>query len=69
MLTDPKAIKYILHSAGHHYPKTAEKTQLLKLIAGNGIVAAEGLQPFRHFSIAAHHATVQDKIITVNGRL
>ena len=47
MLTDPKAIKYILHSAGQHYPKTAEKTQLLKLIAGNGLGAVEGLQSFR----------------------
>jgi cytochrome P450 len=55
MLADPKAIKYILHSAGHHYPKTAEKAQLLKLIAGNGLAAVQGLQPFRRFSIATHN--------------
>jgi cytochrome P450 len=54
MLADPKAIKYILHSAGHRYLKTAERAQILKLISGNGIAAVQGLQSFERFSIATH---------------
>jgi hypothetical protein len=43
MLADPKAIKHILHSAGYHYPKSAERVQILKLMSGNGLSTVQGL--------------------------
>jgi hypothetical protein len=54
MLADPKAMKHILHSAGYHYPKSVERAQLNKVVAGNGIVAAQGLHSFEQFSIGIH---------------
>jgi hypothetical protein len=51
MLADPKAIKHILHSAGYHYPKTVERTHLIKLVTGDGIVAAQGMHSLGSFSI------------------
>ncbi|KAN0129576.1 cytochrome P450 [Lactarius tabidus] len=42
MLADPKAIKHILHPAGYHYPKAAERAHILKQVSGNGLVSAEG---------------------------
>ncbi|KAH9025548.1 cytochrome P450 [Lactarius hengduanensis] len=53
MVADPKASKHILHSAGYHYPKTIDRAQFIRLLAGNGLVAAEG---------QAHHR--QRKIMT-----
>ena len=43
MLADPKAIKHILHSAGYHYPKAAERAQMIKLVTGHGLATVEGL--------------------------
>ena len=48
-LADPKAIKHVLHSAGYHYPKSAERAQVNKLFAGNGLVASQGLHSFDWF--------------------
>ncbi|KAN0129562.1 cytochrome P450 [Lactarius tabidus] len=42
MLADPKAIKHILHSAGYHYPKAAERAQILNLVSGNGLATVQG---------------------------
>jgi len=53
MVADPKAIKHILHSAGYPYLKATDRVQLMKLISGNGIIAAQG---------QAHHR--QRKIMT-----
>ena len=68
MLADPKAIKHVLHSAGYHYPKSVERTELSRILAGNGVPAAQGLHSFDKFSIATHDATDQARIITVSGR-
>jgi hypothetical protein len=46
MVADPKAIKHILHTAGYHYPKPIMEAHLIKIVAGNGIVAAQGLHTF-----------------------
>ncbi|KAH8998335.1 cytochrome P450 [Lactarius hatsudake] len=53
VLADPKALKHVLHSAGYHYPKTTDRTQVSRMVSGNGLVAAEG---------RAHHR--QRKIIS-----
>ncbi|KAF8267874.1 cytochrome P450 [Lactarius quietus] len=53
MLADPKAIKYILHSPGYRFHKAIAVTQLNKIVAGNGLVAAHD---------QAHHR--QRKIMT-----
>lgn len=54
MLVDPKAIKRILHSTGYRYPKAVEATHLNKIVAGNGLVAAQGLDFIRRPSFAAY---------------
>ena len=41
-LADPKALQYILHTSGYHYPKGRETTQGIKLIVGKGIIWAHG---------------------------
>ena len=43
-LVDPKALQYILHTSGYHYPKGKEITQAIKLVLGQGVVWAHGLQ-------------------------
>ncbi|KAI9446040.1 cytochrome P450 [Lactarius indigo] len=42
-VVDPKALQYILHSSGYHFPKGKEATQSVKLIAGQGVVGAHGM--------------------------
>jgi cytochrome P450 len=42
MLADPKAIKHVMHSAGYHYPKAAERAQIMNLINGNGLSTVQG---------------------------
>ncbi|KAF8259494.1 cytochrome P450, partial [Lactarius quietus] len=41
-LVDPKALQYILHTSGYHYPKGKEVTQSIKLVIGKGVVWAHG---------------------------
>ena len=41
-LADPKALQYVLHTSGYHFPKGREVTQNIKLIVGQGIVWAHG---------------------------
>ena len=43
MVADPKAIKHVLHSAGYRYPKAVEAALFNKIVAGSGLVAAQGL--------------------------
>jgi cytochrome P450 len=54
MLADPKAIKHVMHSAGYHYPKAAERAQIMNLINGNGLSTVQGLHFFVRFSISTH---------------
>ena len=42
MLADPKAIKHVLHSAGYHFPKAAERAQIGKMVTGNGLASVQG---------------------------
>ncbi|KAI0293886.1 cytochrome P450 [Multifurca ochricompacta] len=41
-LADPKALQYVLHTSGYHFPKGKEVTQNIKLIIGQGVVWAHG---------------------------
>ncbi|KAN0129558.1 cytochrome P450 [Lactarius tabidus] len=41
-LVDPKALQYVLHTSGYHYPKGKEVTQSIKLVIGQGVVWAHG---------------------------
>ena len=54
MLADPKAMKHVLHSAGYHFPKSIERAQLIKVAAGNGLIAAQGLYSFEEFLVATN---------------
>lgn len=45
-LVDPKALQYVLHTSGYHFPKGKEVTQAIKLVIGQGVVWAHGLQIF-----------------------
>jgi cytochrome P450 len=47
-------MKHVLHSAGYHYPKSAERAQLIKVAAGNGLIAAQGLYSLETVVIATH---------------
>ncbi|KAH8995436.1 cytochrome P450 [Lactarius akahatsu] len=41
-VADPKALQYILHSSGYHFPKGKEVTQIIELILGQGVIWAHG---------------------------
>ncbi|KAH8998345.1 cytochrome P450 [Lactarius hatsudake] len=41
-VADPKALQYILHTSGYHFPKGKEVTQVIKLLLGQGVVWAHG---------------------------
>ena len=64
-LVDPKALQYILHTSGYHFPKVREDTQSTKLIIGQGVLVAHGPQIFwlpAYFPGTTHQR--QRKIIT-----
>ncbi|KAI0263458.1 cytochrome P450 [Gloeopeniophorella convolvens] len=42
MVLDPKALQYILQTSGYAFPKSAERAEFVGLIAGKGIVYAQG---------------------------
>ncbi|TFY55001.1 hypothetical protein EVG20_g9479 [Dentipellis fragilis] len=42
MLTDPKALQYILHTSGYRFPKRADAVETTRLILGQGLVWAHG---------------------------
>lgn len=68
-LADPKALQYVLHKSGYHYPKGREIRQTIKLILGQGILWVDGPQIFYGFvaSIALKH-TSQARRINARGR-
>ncbi|KAI0306242.1 cytochrome P450 [Multifurca ochricompacta] len=39
MLADPKALQYILHMTGYHYPKSTDRAHFNELVVGKGLVA------------------------------
>ncbi|KAH9169311.1 cytochrome P450 [Lactarius sanguifluus] len=41
-VADPKALQYILHTSGYHFPKGKEVTQTIKLVLGQGVIWAHG---------------------------
>ncbi|KAF8587081.1 cytochrome P450 [Ramaria rubella] len=49
--TDPKALQYILNTAGYNFSKPPETRAGIALTTGKGIVWAEGLQHSRHRKI------------------
>ena len=69
MLADPKAIKHILHSTGYRYTKAIESTHMSKIVSGNGLVSAQGLNIIWRSSIELICTTLQARLITVSGRL
>jgi hypothetical protein len=42
-LADPKALQYILHTSGYHYPKGPEITQAVEMLVGRGLIWAHGV--------------------------
>ncbi|KAA1474646.1 cytochrome P450 [Dentipellis sp. KUC8613] len=42
MLTDPKALQYILHTSGYRFPKRADNVEGTRLALGQGLVWAHG---------------------------
>ncbi|KAA1474653.1 cytochrome P450 [Dentipellis sp. KUC8613] len=42
MLTDPKALQYILHTSGYRFPKRADNVEMIRLFLGQGLVWAHG---------------------------
>jgi hypothetical protein len=42
MLSDPKALHYILHVSGYKYPKKDDVNQSIRLFMGTGIFWASG---------------------------
>ena len=44
MLSDPKALHYIFHLSGYHYPKRDDVNQSIRLFMGTGIFWASGIQ-------------------------
>ncbi|KAA1474654.1 cytochrome P450 [Dentipellis sp. KUC8613] len=42
MLTDPKALQYILHTSGYRFPKREDTVETTRLLLGQGLVWAHG---------------------------
>jgi len=42
MLADPKALQYICHTSGYHFPKRPDVAMLARLLGGRGIAWASG---------------------------
>ncbi|PBK92068.1 cytochrome P450 [Armillaria gallica] len=41
MLSDPKALKYVLHTSGYQFPKSPDHVHLVAALIGPGVVVAE----------------------------
>ena len=50
MLADPKAFQYILHTSGYRYPKSRDRLQLTRMVAGDGIIWVNGIKLSRYIS-------------------
>jgi hypothetical protein len=42
MISDPAALQYIFVKSGYRFPKQQNRTVLIKVINGRGILSAEG---------------------------
>jgi hypothetical protein len=42
LISDPKALQYIYHVSGYNFPKQSERREISRLLAGCGILWAEG---------------------------
>ncbi|PBK79070.1 cytochrome P450 [Armillaria gallica] len=42
MLSDPKALKYVLHTSGYQFPKSPDIVHLFGALIGSGLAVAEG---------------------------
>ncbi|KAF8586834.1 cytochrome P450 [Ramaria rubella] len=51
LTADPKALQYILNTAGPHFPKPQQNIVTAKLTTGEGLVWAQGAQHTRHRKI------------------
>jgi len=43
LVSDPKALQYIYHTAGYNFAKQAERRAVSLVLSGPGIVWADGL--------------------------
>ncbi len=43
MLSDPKALKYVLHTSGYQFPKSPDHVHLVAALIGPGVAVAEGM--------------------------
>jgi hypothetical protein len=41
-LADPKALQYVLHTSGYHYPKGRDVTRTIEMLVGRGLIWADG---------------------------
>ncbi|KAF9450103.1 cytochrome P450 [Macrolepiota fuliginosa MF-IS2] len=48
MISDPKALQYIYQTTGYHFQKQPEKRAISEIIAGRGIIWADGEDHRRH---------------------
>ncbi|TFK25554.1 cytochrome P450 [Coprinopsis marcescibilis] len=42
MISDPKALQYIIHTSGYAYPKWPERTEISRVLMGRGLLWADG---------------------------
>jgi hypothetical protein len=67
-IVDPKALQYILHTSGYHFPKGKEATQSIKLVLGQGVVWAHGPQISGLPASIALTYTFQERPINARGK-
>ena len=67
-VVDPKALQYILHTSGYHFPKGIEATQSIKLVIGQGVVWAHGPQIFELPASIALIYAFQERPINARGK-
>ncbi|KAK7472961.1 hypothetical protein VKT23_001065 [Stygiomarasmius scandens] len=42
LISDPKALQYIMHTSGYAYPKWPERTEISRVLMGRGLLWADG---------------------------
>ncbi|THV06716.1 cytochrome P450 [Dendrothele bispora CBS 962.96] len=42
LVSDPKALQYIMHTSGYNYPKWPERTEISRVLMGRGLLWADG---------------------------
>jgi hypothetical protein len=48
MVSDPKALKYIMHKAPYRFQRPPERRGLIEILAGKGLTNVEGLSSFNY---------------------